>query len=126
MPVRCDDDTLKTDSALWKWSELMLEASRKIDQGLDNPSFFESWMREAGFINVTCVQYKWATNSWPKDPKHKTLGLWHGTNLLEGLEGFSLALFTRVLGWTPQQVQVFLVKVRAESKSPRIHAYYPW
>lgn len=31
--------------------------------------------------------------------------------LLEGLEAFTLGLFTRVLNWSPDEVQVFLSKV---------------
>lgn len=35
-----------------------------------------------------------------------------------------MALYTRVLGWSPEEVQVFLAKVRDDMKSNRIHAYY--
>lgn len=41
------------------------------------------------------------------------------------LEGFSMAPFTRVLGWTREEVELFLVDVRKEMKNPQIHAYWP-
>ena len=41
--------------------------------------------------------------------------------LKEGLEGFSLALFTRVLGWSPQEVQVLLSKVRLDLENRNLH-----
>lgn len=46
-------------------------------------------------------------------------------NMLQGLQGFSLALFTRGLGWRAEEVETFLVDVRREMKDPGIHAYWP-
>lgn len=40
----------------------------------------------------------------------------------EGLEGFSLALFTRNLGWSVEEVQVLLSKVRKDMADRNIHA----
>jgi hypothetical protein len=111
-PVCNDDNTLTTDHAIYKWSAYMLEASRRIHQDLDNPPKYAQWMREAGFINVQYVPFKWPSNPWPKDKKHKTLGLWNLGNTLDGLEGFTMAFFTRILGWQPEDVHVFLVGVR--------------
>jgi len=90
----------------------MLEASRRINQDLDNPPKYTHWMRDAGFINVHQVLFKCPSNPWLKDKKQKTLGLWHLANTLDGLEGFTMAFFTRILGWKPEEVQVFLAGVR--------------
>jgi hypothetical protein len=124
-PVRNDDGTLTPDDAIYQWSAYMLEASRKIGQDLDNPERYSQWMKEAGFINVTYAQYKWPSNPWPRDTKHKTVGLWNQANTLDGLEGFSLAIFTRVLGWQPEEVLVFLIKVREDTRNRKIHNYWP-
>lgn len=43
--------------------------------------------------------------------------------MVEGMESYSLALFTRVLGWDPEEVQVFLAGVRKELVDRSIHAY---
>ena len=40
----------------------------------------------------------------------------------EGLEGFSLALFTRNLGWSVEEVQVLLSKARKDMGDRNIHA----
>ena len=42
--------------------------------------------------------------------------------LKEGLEGFSLALFTRVLGWSVEEIQVLLSKVRKDLDDKNIHS----
>lgn len=52
-------------------------------------------------------------------------GTWSHENLAPSLEGFSMALFTRVFGWTKEEVETFLVDVRKEVNNPRIHAYLP-
>ena len=49
------------------------------------------------------------------------MGAFNLAGLLEGLEGFSMALFTRVLGKSPDEVQVFLMDVRKELRDPKIH-----
>lgn len=40
---------------------------------------------------------------------------------LEGLEAFSVATFTQVLGWTHEEVQVFLALVRKDAKKRGVH-----
>ena len=125
LPVCNDDNTLSPDDPSYKWSELMLEASGRLNQRLDKPQSYAQWMREAGFINVQYQVFKWPTNPWPRDKKHKTLGLWSLANTLDGLEGFTMAYFTRVLGWQPEQVRVFLVGVREDNKNRQKHNYHP-
>lgn len=125
LPICNDDNTLSPDDAIYKWSELMIEASGRLNQCLNKPSSYAQWMREAGFINVQCQVFKWPTNPWPRDKKHKTLGLWSLANTLDGIEGFSMAYFTRVLGWQPEQVHVFLADVRDDNKNRQKHNYCP-
>jgi len=124
-PGTCDDSTNPPDNAFTKWNALMLEASIKMDKPLNNPPKYAEWMRDAGFTDVHSSLYKWPSNTWPKGKKEKTLGLWNMVNTLDGLEGFTMAMFTRVLGWTPEEVQLFLVEVRRDCKDKRLHNYWP-
>ncbi len=123
-PVQCDDDSLPKDSALLQWSTLMLEATTRIGQALDNPSNYEKWMKDTGFTNVQTTMYRWPGNPWPKKPADKELGLWVMVNLLDGLQGFTMALFTRVLGWSVEQVELLLVDIRKDVQSKKIHTYW--
>jgi hypothetical protein len=124
-PVQNDDGTLSPDMPIYQWSSYMVEASRRIGQSLENPKYYAPWMREAGFVNVQCVVYKWPANPWPRGKKEKTLGLWNMINTLDGLEGFTMAIFTRVLGWAPEEVTVFLAGVRNDTRNRNVHNYYP-
>ena len=51
--------------------------------------------------------------------------MWTLANIADSLSGLSMALFTRGLGWTAQEVEVFLVEVRRDMKNRRIHAWWP-
>ena len=82
-------------------------------------------MQEAGFVNVQTTIYKCPINTWPKGKKEKMLGLWSLANMLDGLEGFTMALFTRMLGWQQSEVDAFLVDVRKAFKNRAVHAYFP-
>lgn len=46
-------------------------------------------------------------------------------NIAGGLSGLSMALYTRELGWDPQELEVFLVNVRKDLKDRSKHGYWP-
>ena len=83
----------------------------------------EGWAKDAGFKNVVHQRFKLPIGPWPRDPHLKTVGLYNITQVLEGLEGFSLRLYCDVLGWSEEEVLVLLAKVRQELKSGKIHCH---
>ena len=122
---KSDDNTAPPDSAIVKWSDLLVEAFGKFGRPCNLADQYKKLMEEAGFVDVKEVVYKWPINDWPKDPKYKELGAWQCHNLLEGMQGFSMAPLTRALGWSPADVEVFLIEVRKDLKNRKIHAYSP-
>jgi hypothetical protein len=44
-------------------------------------------------------------------------------NYLEGVEGFTLAAFTRALSWSLEDVQVLLAQIRREWTNRSMHGY---
>ena len=124
-PIACDDDTLPEDSAIKKWSYLMMEAAQSVGQSLDSCSRYASQMHDAGFINIHETVYKWPMNTWPLAKKDKIVGAWTMENFSNGVQGFTMAYFSRVLGWSQEAVEIFLVGVRKELKDRRKHGYFP-
>ncbi|RBQ65900.1 hypothetical protein FVER14953_13418 [Fusarium verticillioides] len=129
-PLLSDDDTLKKDSALSKWSELLHDIFTKNGRGMDSALKYKDQLEEAGFVDVNIVKRKWPLNRWPKDPKHKQIGTWAQQNTLDALAALSLAVFTRPdgqggLGWSKEEVEVFLTDVRKDIKNVNIHSYWP-
>jgi len=50
--------------------------------------------------------------------------MWQLENLSTGLEALSVGLFTRVLGWTKKELDVFLAQIRTEIRNTKIHTYW--
>ena len=126
LPVKSYDGTANGTN-LMRWGELLCEAARKLGRpmGSDVSEMYETWMREAGFVDIQQRMFMWPSNTWPKDPFMKELGRWNQVNIMEGLEGFCLALYTRALGWSKPEVDVFVAKVTRDLANRHIHAYFP-
>ena len=111
------------DHATRLWINGLIEAGHKLGRDPMPGPRLEGWMKEAGFKNVVHQRFKFPMGPWPRDPHLKTVGLWNITQVLEGLEAFSLRLYCNVLGWVEEEVLVLLSKVRKELKSGKIHCH---
>jgi hypothetical protein len=125
LPMGCDDDTLSTDSDLWKWMLLVMEAMEKFGRPVSAAQNWKTMMEAAGFEDVVETIYKWPTNRWPRDAKYKELGTWSLLNMDQALEPATLAPLTRALGWSKEEVLVLVSKARRELRDTNIHAYWP-
>ncbi|KXX78597.1 Phosphoethanolamine N-methyltransferase 1 [Madurella mycetomatis] len=124
-PTLSDDGTLTDTSALSQWNKHVIEAGHILNHSIECAKHYKQQMIDAGFVNVQEKLYKWPINSWPKDAKYKEIGIWTEQNFCGGIYGLSVALFTRALGWTAEELQVFLVNVRKDLSNRQIHAYWP-
>ena len=125
-PLRCDDDSMPLTSSLVQWSHHLCEAMEIMNRPAKGlVEGYKKMMEDAGFVDVVEVVHKWPTNRWPKDPEMKELGMWNMENFLDGLQAVTIAPFTRALGWSAEEVEVFLIGVRQEIQSKKVHAYWP-
>lgn len=120
---KSDDDTMAKDSSTKKWNDCFLEGCNKGGRDPCPGPKLKRYMEDAGFVNVVEEQRKFPIGTWAKDRKLKEIGAFNHTMCLEGLEAFSLGPFTRVLGWSIEEVQVLLANVRKELKNPKVHIY---
>lgn len=102
----CDDDTMKPDSPLHKWSQKMNAAAELIQRPLTMSAKLKGWYHEVGFVDIRERVYKIPMNGWAKDPRYKALGKLWESNFSSGLGGFTLSLFTQVLGISPAEAEV--------------------
>jgi hypothetical protein len=105
-PPFCDDGTMPEDWPFKDWSDSMEEASMKANRPLRIAHRLKRWYREAGFVDVHEKIVKLPINSWPRDKHLKTLGKYWAEDLLAGLQGFTLALFSREFGWSKTEIEV--------------------
>ena len=62
---------------------------------------------------------------WPKDRRLKEIGRYERAQVLDAVEAYTLALFTRVLGRSIQETQAHLERVKSELVDPKLHLYTP-
>ncbi|KAJ4136550.1 hypothetical protein NW768_004166 [Fusarium equiseti] len=123
-PAKSDDGTLKPTSPLHKWDELTVKGATALGRPFIETEDHERRMKEAGFINITKKTFKWPSNTWPKDPKYKEIGLWTLANIERNLESISSFLLRQGLGMTHEEIVIFIANVREEMRNTKVHAYW--
>ncbi|KAK4158759.1 S-adenosyl-L-methionine-dependent methyltransferase [Cladorrhinum sp. PSN259] len=121
----CDDGTYHEGLAIHKVITLLNAGLTAVGKGLVDVYKLKDFLKEAGFPEVKEKHGYWPSNSWPKDPKLKEIGTWANMSLSSGFEGFLLALGTRDMGWTPEEVAVLSAQARDDMNNRRIHTYWP-
>lgn len=119
-----DDDSIPAGSALVQWGECITEAFSKLGKPFPRIEKYSEYLHDQGFVNITSKTMKRPTNDWPKDSKMKEIGQYCCLNFLEGLEGFTMAPFTRALGWTPDEVNILVARLRVETVKRSIHGWH--
>lgn len=125
MPFGCDDDTLTEDTLTYQVGKLFHDASVAIGRPLNAASTYKDLMTKAGFVDVVERRLKWPLGIWPKDKFFKELGYWTAQNFDVGLEGLLMALLTRGMGWTKEEVLVYCAHARPALRDQKVHAYVP-
>ncbi|KAL4729764.1 hypothetical protein ACLX1H_004188 [Fusarium chlamydosporum] len=123
--IQSDDGTLKPDNVMLKSLRLLNEASVKFGRPYQDIPPLADIMKKVGFVDFVIKQFRWPINGWPKDKKAKLLGEWCYVNMASGLEAFTMAPLTRAHGWTPEEVNLFLVDQRKAMADKNTHAYWP-
>ncbi|PCG99301.1 Hypothetical protein PENO1_053830 [Penicillium occitanis (nom. inval.)] len=108
----------RDDGSCPEWTQLFLEkldeasilSGRRLNVARDQ----KQYMIDAGFVNVHDEIFRLPLSPWHDDPRMKEIGRIRGVAMNEGVEGYSLALYTRFLGWSPTEVRILLAKVRSE------------
>ncbi|OHE95583.1 methyltransferase [Colletotrichum orchidophilum] len=119
-----EDGSYTKEHATYKWNQGFLSAIRAVGRDPTPGPKHENRVREAGFTNVTAEKYKAPLTPWVKDQHYKDLGMMNLVLTVDGLEGFSMKLFTEVLGRTKEEVEVEIMSVKKELKAnpPPFHA----
>ena len=127
------------ESSLYKWNELVVAGefpfigiwiiptvigAAKSGRPWNNAQHYKRWLKEAGFENVVEKHYYWPTSGWPKGKYYKQIAAYWQEDLLSGLEAISLKVMG-LMGWSAEEIRVFLEDVVKDVKDTSIHAYLP-
>ncbi|KAK2803770.1 hypothetical protein FQN51_003000 [Onygenales sp. PD_10] len=124
LEYRSFDGSLTKEHAIYKNEELVISGTLKHGREPCPGPKLKSWMKNAGFVNITEKIIPLPLGTWPKNPKLKEVGAWNLLQFMEGVEGWSMAVLTRFHGWTPEEAQIALAQVRADAKNRSIHLYF--
>ncbi|KAH8651931.1 S-adenosyl-L-methionine-dependent methyltransferase [Tricladium varicosporioides] len=119
----CDDGTMPADWPFLDWMKHSNEAAMESGRPLIIAHKLKRWYEAVGFVDVQEKVFKLPLNPWPKDKHLKTLGEMYEHNWLSGLQGFTMAPFSRILNWNKNEIEVYLVNVRKGISDRRVHAY---
>lgn len=125
VPPRCDDGSAPSDSAMLEISSLFARAAGMVGLDMQAPSKFPQMLRDIGFEDIHTRRYKWPIGPWAKGSKEKLLGRWALQDCFDGMQGGTMAFFTRVLKMKPEEVEARLAEARKEMKGQKTHLYLP-
>jgi SAM-dependent methyltransferase len=120
---KTDDDSIPSGHIFHEASARYVEAGEKMGKTFRIVDLQKEYVLQAGLVNVVEKRYKMPLGPWSAEKKQKEIGRWHLLEAYQGIEGWTMALFTRILGWSAERVHVFLVGVRDGFKDRNIHAY---
>ncbi|KAI0108152.1 S-adenosyl-L-methionine-dependent methyltransferase [Daldinia grandis] len=139
--IRSDDGSVceGDGSVLAAWGPLFEEGARRYGNGNRVPGSansgpsrpmnivedgtMERAFRRAGFVDIVMQTFKCPLTPNSNDPHLSEVGLYAHATMEEGMEGFLLYLFTQGLGWTHEQVILYLSRVRKELRDRRKSPY---
>ncbi|KAK0631451.1 S-adenosyl-L-methionine-dependent methyltransferase [Immersiella caudata] len=120
-----DGPALPKDSALYQWGTICTgwgaKAGRSFTVVADGVQRVA--MEAAGFVDVDEVNTKQPIGKWPAEVAMKERGEFVRVWLEQDAEGLMLFI-TGAMGWSKEEVVVFLAKFRREVRSGKYHPYY--
>lgn len=118
-----DDNSLPPDSAYQEFQEGLRDASQQFGKVMNISPLFKSFVSNAGFQDVREDLFKAPLSPWPRERRYRDLGKYMNIQMMDSLEPYSLALFTRVLKWEPERLHALLDRVRADLRNLDYHMY---
>ncbi|KAK4986225.1 hypothetical protein LTR66_002719 [Elasticomyces elasticus] len=124
-PHRVDSDKREPkESALIRWGEMVYDAAAKAGIDARASLKFTEQLRAQGFVDIEKADVQWALGPWPRGKKNKVLGRLTYENTLSALPASAMALWTRHLGMTKDEVEAELAECRKDLDDPNTHYYY--
>jgi hypothetical protein len=113
-----------TESALYKWNEVLIAGAQKGGRPWTNVQHYRQYMEDVGLVDIVEKTFYWPTSSWARGRYFKDVATYFQEDLLNGLEGVSLKVMG-LMGWSVEEILVFLARVREDIKDTSMHAYLP-
>lgn len=138
-----DDGTVTDDCAVMQWTKIFIEGGKKLGRSFTiyEDGVQKTAMEEVGFVGVdtrelkvcfvlclfgtvlTMIKRQCPVGTWPKDPAQREVGAYMQLAFEQDAEGTVMFMAT-TLGWTREEVAVFLAHFRREIRTKKVHGYF--
>lgn len=118
-----ESDSPKPGTELIRLSDDVQDAALRIGVNIRQAHSWKESIEATGFVNHHVLNLRWPLGEWALEAKEKSLGKMNQRNMLNGIEGLSLAYLVRIRGDKPEEVHERLEKVRAEMRDDDVHHY---
>ena len=78
---------------------------------------------DAGFVDVKEKVVQVPLSPWAKGQKAKHMGVVQQEQFCGAIDSYTIALFTRVLGWTSEECKVLMDLAKKEVRDPKNQLY---
>ncbi|RKK23540.1 hypothetical protein BFJ68_g17274 [Fusarium oxysporum] len=122
----CDDGTADGVDVIETWNSVFEMGAQKLGYSFTviEDNLQETGISNAGFQDINVVAYKAPVGAWAKDQKLAEIGRFTQLTLENDMEGYTLFLWTNVLGWPKDEYQIFLMSMRKVLRNTaNIHIY---
>ncbi|KAL2880568.1 hypothetical protein SGCOL_003939 [Colletotrichum sp. CLE4] len=119
----CDDNTMPSTYAPVKMVANIKEALAKLNVKMNAAELYPAHVAAAGFVNLSHEVKKVPVGPWAKDEDLKKIGEYCCAAIYDGLHAITIGPFTRGLGWTAEEVEIFLIQVRKDLLDRSVHSY---
>ncbi|SPJ70438.1 uncharacterized protein FTOL_00166 [Fusarium torulosum] len=110
-------------TALRRWNDFLEQGMRNLGTTIKYPNQFKPFLQEVGYERIIETRHGAPTNACYPGKKLQRIGHLMTQNWLLILEPLSIPVFTAGLGWTPEQVKLFLNDVRTEIANTQYHSF---
>jgi SAM-dependent methyltransferase len=104
---RSHDGSVTDDHVLAVWSKIFIDAGEKFGKTFRIADLAKGYLEDAGFTNVVETRFEVPIGPWSSSPHLRKLGKWNQLHCEEGIEGWAMALLTRVMGVSPDYDSLF-------------------
>ncbi|KAI8288063.1 hypothetical protein K4K60_011652 [Colletotrichum sp. SAR11_57] len=108
----------------WQAGDIIGKTFRVAQDDGQNPIIMETCMRRAGFVDIVHKKWRVPVGPWAKDPYLKEVGEYAGLYVDQGLEGWALRPLSEILGWTYEELLVFIAGMRNELRKKSAMPYF--
>lgn len=122
IPCCSTKETSDPEPEFVKWSHLLDEAGLKVGLEFKAPGRLRGYLEETGFSNVHVKWQNWPVGTWAKGSRNKAIGRWWAEDLKDVTRNTG-AIFTRVLGWKQEEVEVYAANIAKEINAQEKHMW---